>query len=151
MSSCEAPTERISEFVDYHLKPLVAVTHSYIKDTTDFLQKLNGMEVPSGCILVTLDVNSLYTNIPHDGPRSCRRALDKRSCRAPPTMYMMELILTLNYFSFNKQYLQLHGTAMGTRMAPSYASIFMADLERLLDQTVTAPHVFVQRCRDGNP
>ena len=129
VSSCGAPTKRISKFVDHHLKPFVALTRSCIKDTTDFLQKLNGMEeLPSGCILVTLDVH----NIPHD--EGLRRALDKRSCRVPPTTYlirMMELILTFNNFSFNnKQYLQLHRTAMGTQMAPSYANLFMADLEQ---------------------
>ena len=45
----------------------------------------------------------------------------------------MEQILTFNNFSFNgEQYLQLQVTAMGTRIAPSYANLFMADLEREL-------------------
>ena len=36
------------------------------------------------------------------------------------------------YFQFENKdtfYLQTHGTAMGTRMAPQYANAFMADLE----------------------
>ena len=37
ISSNGHPTERISEFVDYHLKPLVQTLPSYIKDTTHFL------------------------------------------------------------------------------------------------------------------
>ena len=40
------------------------------------------------------------------------------------------MILTMNNFSFNdKHYLQTHGTAMGTRMAPSYANLFLAKFE----------------------
>ena len=36
----------------------------------------------------------------------------------------------MNNFSFNdKHYLQTHGTAMGTRMAPSYANLFLAKFE----------------------
>ena len=35
------PTERISQFVDYYLKPLVHKTVSFIKDTTHFLNKLD--------------------------------------------------------------------------------------------------------------
>ncbi len=43
---------------------------------------------------------------------------------------MMELILTLNNFELNgDHYLQIQGTAMGTRVAPSYANLFMAELE----------------------
>ncbi len=52
--------------------------------------------------------------------------------------------MTLNNFSFNgEQYLQTNGTAMGTRMAPSYANLFMADLEeKLLNWTIARPYVW---------
>ena len=61
------PTERISQFVDYHLKPLVQTTQSFIKDTTHFFHKLEQLgQLPNNAFLVTLDVSSLYTNIPHN-------------------------------------------------------------------------------------
>ena len=69
------PTERISEFVDYHLKPLVQTLPSYIKGTTHFLLQLQNLgPLPENAILVTLaDVSSLYTNIPHkEGEEACR-------------------------------------------------------------------------------
>ena len=80
VSSNSHPTERISQFVDHHLQPLVTKLPSYIKDTTHFLNKLNSIgQLPSGVLLVTLDVASLYTNIPHnDGIQSCGDFLDKR-------------------------------------------------------------------------
>ena len=149
VSSCGAPTERISEFVDYHLRPLVTQTDSYLRDTTDFLLKLSTLNhLPPNCILLTLDVNSLYTNIPHDeGMESCRLFLETRPLLLPPTIYlirMMELILKQNNFTFNNEhYLQVNGTAMGTRMAPSYASLFMANLEsRLLNWTTDKPLIW---------
>ena len=40
VSSNSHPTERISQFVDHHLKPLVRTTQSFIKDTTHFLSTL---------------------------------------------------------------------------------------------------------------
>ena len=59
------PTERISEFVSHHLNPLVQTLPSCIKNTTHLLNKLNQIDVlPPNAILVTLDVSSLYTNIP---------------------------------------------------------------------------------------
>ena len=65
VSSNSHPTERISQFVDHHLQPLVTKLPSCIKDTTHFLSKLNNIgQLSNGVLIVTLDVTSLYTNIP---------------------------------------------------------------------------------------
>ena len=40
VSACDRPTEKISMFLDSYLKPLTLKVGPYIKDTTDFLQKL---------------------------------------------------------------------------------------------------------------
>ena len=65
VSSNSHPTERISHFVDYHLQPLVQKLPSFVKD--DFLNKLLTIgNLPANSLLVTLDVSSLYTNIPHN-------------------------------------------------------------------------------------
>ena len=58
------PTERISSFVDFFLQPLIKDIPSYIKDSTHFLLNQLGI-IPQGCTLSTLDVASLYTNIPN--------------------------------------------------------------------------------------
>ena len=43
---------------------------------------------------------------------------------------LLELVLTCNNFQFNgENYVQIGGTAMGTKVAPSLANIFMADFE----------------------
>ena len=136
ISSRGAPTENISQFVDFYLHPLVESMPSYIKDTTDFLCKLKSVgQVPAGSLLLTLDVRALCTNIPHnEGKEACRKALNTHRVQDPPTQDVINLItlmLTKNNFSFDdKYYVQIKGTAMGTRMAPLYANIFMDDLER---------------------
>ena len=149
VSSCGSPTEGISHFVDYHLAPLVKQIPSYVRDTTDSLEKLQNItDLPSETMLVTLDVKSLYTNIPHsEGIEACRTALNTRQVLQPPTedlVHLIELILTKNNFVFDgEHYLQIYGTAMGTRMAPSYANIFMGNLERkLLERVDDRPHVW---------
>lgn len=53
-----------------------------------------------------------------------------------PTLFLMDLlhtVLTCNIFVFNgRYYLQEWGTAIGTRVAPTYANIFMGWLEEKL-------------------
>ena len=52
-------------------------------------------------------------------------------------MDLLTLILKCNNFEFNGvHYLQIQGTAMGTKMAPSYANIFMGHLEGQLLKAV---------------
>ena len=72
---------------------------------------------------------------------------------------MLRLVLKENSFQFNgKNYLQVHGTAMGTKMAVAFANIFMADIEtHILSNSVAKPtsynlettyrrHVFFMGC-----
>ena len=43
---------------------------------------------------------------------------------------LLRMILTMNNCTFNQQhYLQIHGTAMGTKMAPSFANHFLCMFE----------------------
>jgi hypothetical protein len=58
-------------------------------------------------------------------------------------LYSLHVNLINNNFTFDaNHYLQINGTAMGTKMAPSYANIFMGDLEeRLLLSSLKQPHV----------
>ena len=128
-------TEYVSAFVDRELQPLLANIPSYIKDTTDFLNKLSRFNnLPDNTILVTLDVTALYSNIPHnDGIGACKKHLDRRALSTTSSediCQLIKFILENIVFSFNDEYfLQVCGTAMGTRMAPCYANIFMAELE----------------------
>ena len=40
ISKCGTPTEKISEFLDHNLQPIMKEGRSYIKDTAGFLDKL---------------------------------------------------------------------------------------------------------------
>ena len=46
------------------LQPIAKIQQSYVKDTTDFLNFTDKTEVAKDTILVSMDVTSLYTNIP---------------------------------------------------------------------------------------
>ena len=76
-------------------------------------------------------MSALFTNIPQSqGTEAVKEALEERINPDVPRdllIKLLELILKYNIFVFNSDlYLQLIGTAMGTKPAPSYANIFMA-------------------------
>ena len=76
VSSCESPTENISQFIDYWLQPIMKALPSFIKDTTELINQLSELTVESNTLLVTVDVKSLYTCIPHkEGIQACAEAL----------------------------------------------------------------------------
>ena len=128
-------TENISAFLEYHLKPLSQKVKSFIKDTNDFLKKLNELrDLPDDFILCTIDVVGLYPNIPHkEGLEAIRKALDKREDQTISTdslILLAECILKNNVFEHNMRYFkQRNGTAMETKFAPPYANLFMGYLE----------------------
>ena len=131
------PTERISQFIDFFLQPCVKNIRSYIKDTTDFLLMLQHLgNLPNDCLLVTLDVASLYTNIPNkEGIEAALYSLNNARCptERPSNDFLIQLlekVLKCNNFDFDgKHYLQIGGTAMGTKVAPAYANTFMGWFE----------------------
>ena len=58
ISSCGNLTEKVSEFLDHHLQPVMKEGKSYIKGTADFLDKLKDLdEIPDGAILVTTAIH----------------------------------------------------------------------------------------------
>ena len=114
------------------LKHNVRQTPSFLLDTADFFMLKSVNNISSGSLLVTLDVSSLYTSIPHsDGLSAVRSFLTPDNCPSSDGVFdLIKFVLEHNVFSFgDKLYLQKHGTAMGSKMTPQYANLFMARLE----------------------
>ena len=70
------PQKKISKFVDHFIGLLVQLSHSYIRDSTHMINILNTFNMSSDMLLCTLDITSLYTNIPHnEGIQSIKNVL----------------------------------------------------------------------------
>ena len=126
ISSVNCHTSGISEFVEYYLQPEVKKLKSYVKDTTDFIKKIEAIDhVSDYSYLVSLDVRSLYSNISHkEGIETVKQKLKKSkpSISIKVILTFLKLILTLNNFVFNGiNYLQKKGCAMDTKCAMDLA------------------------------
>lgn len=137
ISSVNSHTEKLSAYVDEFLRPLAQALPSHIRDTvtTDFIIRLKNLgRVPENSILATLDVSSLYTNInTDDGLAIIEEELTKTGQTQPSAKTLtclLEKVLKLNNFTFdNHNFIQVKGTAMGTRTAPNFANVYMGRFE----------------------
>ena len=104
VSSINCYTTNISKY--YHLEPVVKQIPSYIKDTNDFINKINDIvHIPVNSCLVRINVKSLYTNRPNsEGISAVKNAYD----------------------------LQIKRCGMGIICAHAYINIFLASFESKL-------------------
>jgi hypothetical protein len=161
VSGVNGPTEKLSSLVDYWLQTSVQGVPSYIQDTTHMLRTLQEWNIQFGPFephvkLVTIDVVGLYTNIPHDDLRLAliSKLGGQSNSDTPPIEMITKItdhVLQNNVFCVEGEfYQQIHGTAMGTPMAPSISILFMAWLEEnmIRDSPVLIPDHFWKRFID---
>ena len=100
-----------------------------------------------------MDASSLYTNIPHnEGILAVKHFLSKSNVQhdIPTLLRLTELVLQLSSFSYtNLHYKQIRGVAMGTKMGPSYACLFVGLIEeRVFDTYSGKPPCLFKRYID---
>ena len=121
------------------MAPIVKSLPSYIKDSQQALEIFRDFNfLGEDKLIFTMDISSLYTVIPNsEGLQAltctCRYFFDQRTVTEPSSetlLRLAELVLTLNCFSFaGNYYKQINGVAMGTKMGPSYANLFVGYVE----------------------
>ena len=134
VSDCSSDTYQTAEFIDHYLQPLSTSHPSYIKDTYHFLDLINNLKIPPQSYLISLDVDSMYTNIDNNmGLQAVQSTFLKHPDPHRPDQQLLQLLrinLECNDFHFlDRTYLQISGTAMGKKFAPAYANIVAAHWE----------------------
>ena len=119
-----APTYELSKFLCKILQQ--SLTSKYnIKSSFEFCKYINTVKLPNDYILVSLDVVSLYTNIPKN---LMIDAIFKRWDTIETDINLsffseiIEFCINCSYFQFQENfYLQIEGTAMGNPFSPVVA------------------------------
>ena len=139
-----SPTQGISSLLEKVLTPIVSCLKTYVKDDWEFIRKLPS-HVDYPCVLASRDVVNLYTSIPHDlGLEALSYWIDKKPNLIPERFtkaFILEaasFVLSNNNFQFDiYMFLQLVGTAMGTKFAPPYACLSVGYLEETISKLIT--------------
>ena len=122
-------------FLHNILEKSVPKPKSYIKDGWSFVELIRDVRIGEDDVLISLDVASLFTNIPKD---LVLRAIERRwnhiskktKLSRPQFLSAVDLILSSTSFSFDGQiYEQIFGSPMGSPLSPILADMVMEDLE----------------------
>ena len=148
----------ISLYVTHFIQPLTSNLPLHVKDTKHFLNLIEKLPpLPPNALLVTADVTSLYTNIPHEeGIAAVIHFIEYKhllltNCPPPHSVrIILNFILKHSTFKFMDTHIyQILGTSIGTRMAPPYANLFMRK-ERTIILTFLHLIYFWKRFIDDN-
>ncbi|XP_045208770.2 uncharacterized protein LOC123560670 [Mercenaria mercenaria] len=156
VNGINTPTEKLAEVAEYELNEYVTQSPSYLRDTTDFIDKISQIKqpIPSDTILFCFDVCKLYPSVPRvEGLQACEEGLTKRSKPIIPTRYglrMIETVLDNNNFNLGqKHYVQTDGVAIGSRLGKNFACSYMQKWDEQLMNFEVQPWFYKRFIDDG--
>ena len=145
VSACRCLTQLISSYLDKIMAPIVRSLPSYVNDSHHALQIFRDFNfLGEDKLIFTMDITSLYTVIPNgEGLLALKHFLiytQLRNQARKQLLRLAELVLTLNCFSFADSCCkQINGVAMGTKMGPSYANLFVGYIEHEFSNQYNGP------------
>jgi len=135
VADVDTESSRVCAFIDYFLQPVSNRHPSYLKDTYHFIEKIRNFEVLPSDLLISADVESLYTNMRInliiDSIREAFRDFPDPTRPDEGILELLSLTLHNNDFEFDEKfYLQICGIAMGRKYAPSAANIYLRSFDK---------------------
>ncbi|XP_077275937.1 uncharacterized protein LOC143904848, partial [Temnothorax americanus] len=120
----------------------------------DLVKELANIHVSDGYKLISLDVVSLFTNVPVDmvlDSISARWHFIARNCKIPKSEFFnaVRLVLNSTFFMFNgKFYRQTFGVPMSSPFSPISADIVLQDLKTIAHISLNYTPPFYKRYID---
>ncbi|CAH2094625.1 unnamed protein product [Euphydryas editha] len=130
-----APAYELAKELNKVIKSKTSFDPTYsLKNSIQLVNKIKDLTLPGHCKLISLDVDSLFTNVPvKETLNILTKLLKNNHTNANEITELIELTklcMKQNYFKFNNQfYQQKEGLAMGSPLSPLMADIFMDDFE----------------------
>lgn len=153
VSNINALTYKLSRFCASVLSNIVGKSEYHVKDSWSFVREIKGTFVPPDHVLISLDVTSLYTNIPINLALAVigkNWNIIKNHTTIKKKCFTKAVKLCLNSTSFihdNQHYRQIFGCAMGSPISPVIANLVMENLEQKIIKKLAIQTTILQAVR----
>lgn len=147
----------IAKILNYIIRPYLDNTY-IVKSSTELILKLNEIEINRNSILSSLDLTSLFTNVPvNDTISIILQDVYHHETLAPPKIprtlleNLLHICTTEKPFEFNEKfYIQVDGVSMGSPLGPTFADFYMSRLENniLKNNNVCNPTLYIRYVDD---
>jgi uncharacterized protein (UPF0335 family) len=134
VSAINSPTYNLSKWLSKEFAQLQFHSDSNLKNTHDFISKIQNITLKRSEILVSFDVESLFPSVPI--PETMNFLKQWLTSKGLPDDIIKEyinltnLVMNQNYFIYNQTcYKQEFGTTMGNSLSPFLANVFMTFFE----------------------
>lgn len=154
VSYIKSPFYKLSKYLSNCLSNITRKNNYYIKDSFSFKQFIDTVDLPDDYKLLSLDVVSLYTNIPNDLVQSIISEkwdfIEKHTTMSKESfLEAIDLTLNLNYFQYKDYFVrQLDGCAMGSPISSTIAQLVMEYLEEKVLENLNFNIPFFKRFVD---
>jgi hypothetical protein len=125
----------LAKYLDTFIKrKLITTTDNSIKNTYDFIEKINKVNIIPGCKMISLDVKNLYTSIPKfDALNILKDKLSQNSGlntkEINEIIHSVNIIINQNYFEYDKKmYSQNDGFVMGSPLSAILSKLYLEKL-----------------------
>jgi hypothetical protein len=139
----------LAKYLAHLLRPFAGKTSTFFKNSAHFVSICREMKVTESDLLVSFDVESLFTNIPVDA------AVDTVKTLVPDglphgDLKMVDFCLQNPFFLWNGKFeQQSQGAAMGSPLSPVIAGLYMEKFEEeALETYEKKPKLFLRYMDD---
>uniref|UniRef100_A0A7I4YC46 Reverse transcriptase domain-containing protein n=1 Tax=Haemonchus contortus TaxID=6289 RepID=A0A7I4YC46_HAECO len=156
ISNVGGPTDRISWLLNLVLTQLLTFVPAHLSNTRRFLDQLRETRFRRNHVIESFDVTSLYTNESNgDALQATHELLNEHAgsinmcgLSVSHVMTLVKECLDCSIFRWSGQYFrQVRGLAMGQRLAPVLAIVYMSKIERpVLDRRPVLYFRYVDDC-----